>query len=528
MCTDSNGADGGTLFVCVCACVRPTLVYSPHPLLQPASSPFVTEKKADQATAKKEKNAYAATILLPDTPFSQRAMAAKREPELQAFWKDTQLYQKCSQQAAQAGAQRFVLHDGPPYANGDLHCGHALNKILKDFINRQQILNGRQVHYVPGWDCHGLPIELKVLQNIKSSKERQSLTPVQLRQKAADFAKETVQRQSAGFQRFGVLGDFDNPYLTLQPSFEAAQIAVFGRMFQKGYIFRGRKPVHWSPSSQTALAEAELEYPEGHVSKSIYVGFPIQEPSPALAEYAKDKENIRVAIWTTTPWTMPANMAVAVNADLTYAIVHHPTTGKLVVAEDLVAALAKTMKLGSDAGKDSGDSGSSEGRGFEILGTLSGADLVGTTYKHPLYDRVSPVVAGGDYITTESGTGLVHTAPGHGQEDYQTGLKYGLDLLSPVDNVGRFTEEAGEQFAGLSVLGEGNVAVMDALNATGALLRMEDYQHKYPYDWRTKKPTIFRATDQWFASVEGFRSEALEAIETVRALVDRQMHGYVL
>ena len=447
----------------------------------------------------KEKNPYAETILLPDTPFSQRAMAVTREPELQAFWKDTDLYNKCSQQAT---GERFVLHDGPPYANGDLHCGHALNKILKDFINRQQVLNGRQVHYVPGWDCHGLPIELKVLQTIKS-KERAALTPVKLRAKAAAFAKETVEKQSQGFQRFGVMGDFDHPYLTLQPQFEAAQIRVFGCMFQQGFIFRGRKPVHWSPSSQTALAEAELEYPEGHVSKSIYVGLPVHEPSDAVQPYHDGNGNpLRVAIWTTTPWTMPANMAVAVNADLEYAIVEHASTGKLVVATALVETLGKTLQL-------------PEEDGFTVITTLSGADLVGTTYKHPLYDRISPVVAGGDYITTESGTGLVHTAPGHGQEDYQTGLKYGLDLLSPVDNVGKFTIEAGEQFAGLSVLGEGNTAVMEALNTTGALLRVEDYQHKYPYDWRTKKPTIFRATDQWFASVEGFRDDALEAIETV-------------
>lgn len=455
----------------------------------------------------KEKNAYAETILLPDTPFSQRAMAAKREPELQAFWKDIDIYQQCSDTAT---GERFVLHDGPPYANGDLHCGHALNKILKDFINRQQILNGRQVHYVPGWDCHGLPIELKVLQTIKSKTERAALTPVKLRSKAAAFAKTTVERQSQGFQRFGVLGDFDHPYLTLQPSFEAAQIRVFGRMFQQGYIFRGRKPVHWSPSSQTALAEAELEYPEGHVSKSIYVGLPVHAPSDAVQPYHDgDAGNpLRVAIWTTTPWTMPANMAVAVNADLEYAIVEHATTGKLIVATELVETLGQTLQLPEDDG-------------FVVVTTLAGADLVGTTYKHPLYDRISPVVAGGDYITTESGTGLVHTAPGHGQEDYQTGLKYGLDLLSPVDNVGKFTDEAGEQFAGLSVLGEGNTAVMEALNTTGALLRVEDYQHKYPYDWRTKKPTIFRATDQWFASVEGFRDDALEAIETVRFVVGK-------
>jgi isoleucyl-tRNA synthetase len=286
------------------------------------------------------KNAYASTILLPDTPFSQRANAKVREPEIQKFWNDIQLYQQLSQSAAEAGAERFVLHDGPPYANGDLHIGHALNKLLKDFINRKQVLNGKQVHYVPGWDCHGLPIELKVLQTMKSG-ERQGLSPIALREKAAKFAKDTVVKQSESFQRYGVLGDFENPYLTLQPEFEAAQIAVFGEMFKKGYIFRGRKPVHWSPSSQTALAEAELEYPEGHVSRSIYVAFEVDEASEQLREYhGKGSEALKVAIWTTTPWTMPANLAVAVNPDLKYSVVQHEKIGRLLVATDLAEKLA--------------------------------------------------------------------------------------------------------------------------------------------------------------------------------------------
>jgi isoleucyl-tRNA synthetase len=409
------------------------------------------------------------------------------------------LYDKLSEQAGDS--ERFVLHDGPPYANGDLHCGHALNKILKDFINRKQVLNGKQVHYIPGWDCHGLPIELKVLQNMKS-KERAALTPITLREKAAAFAKETVEKQSASFQRYGIFGDFEKPYLTLQPEFEAAQIRVFGEMFKKGFIFRGRKPVHWSPSSRTALAEAELEYPEGHISKSIYVAFDVAKPSEALAEFHSDSDPVKVSIWTTTPWTMPANLAVAVNPELDYSVVQHAKTGKILVATDLAKSLASKFNL-------------PDGELFEVVATFKGAQLVGTTYTHPLYDRTSPVLEGGDYITTESGTGLVHTAPGHGQEDYLTGLKNGLELLSPVDDVGKFTIEAGERFAGMSVLDEGNTAVIEALEQVGALLLAEDYPHKYPYDWRTKKPTIFRATDQWFASLEGFRDQALEAIDTV-------------
>ena len=276
--------------------------------------------------------------MLPETPFSQRANAITREPEIQEFWRERNLYKKLSEAAEKTGAERYVLHDGPPYANGDLHCGHALNKILKDFINRSKVLSGKQVHYIPGWDCHGLPIELKVLQNMKS-KERDGLTPVTLREKAATFAKETVEKQSKSFQRYGIFGDFGTPYLTLQPEFEAAQIKVFGEMFKKGHIFRGRKPVHWSPSSRTALAEAELEYPEGHVSKSIYVAFEVREPSEALKDYHSKEEPLKVAIWTTTPWTIPANMAVAVNPALSYSVVKHAKTGKLLVATDLIESL---------------------------------------------------------------------------------------------------------------------------------------------------------------------------------------------
>lgn len=466
-----------------------------------SSSTSIHAKANNKPRAKRPKNPYQPTIALPITEFSQRANAIIREPELQdGVWKG--LYDKMH--AARADDhEEFLLHDGPPYANGQLHIGHALNKVLKDFINRHQLLQGKRVTYVPGWDCHGLPIELKVLQGIKSKSERAGLTPVTLREKAATFAQDTVESQSTSFQRYGVYGDFANPYLTLQKDFEASQIDVFGKMFQQGYIFRGRKPVHWSPSSRTALAEAELEYPEGHVSKSIYVGLKVTEPSDALQEYVSDSDDdVRVAIWTTTPWTMPANMAVAVNPALEYSVVNHAKTGRLIVATDLVESLAKTLELEDDP--------------FQLLGSLSGAELTTTQYQHPLYpEKLLSVVEGGDYITTESGTGLVHTAPGHGQEDYQTGLKHGLDLVSPVDDGGRFTKEAGEAFEGLNVLSDGNIAVIDALNASQALLKVQDYNHKYPYDWRTKKPTIFRATDQWFASVEGFRKEALDAIDTV-------------
>lgn len=444
-----------------------------------------------------EAGSYKDTVNLPKTNFEMRANALKREPEIQKFWEENKIYDRLSQNNP---GELFILHDGPPYANGSLHIGHALNKILKDIINRYQLLRGRKVRYVPGWDCHGLPIELKVLQNMKSA-ERQNLTPLQLRQKAKEFALKTVDDQRQSFKRYGVWGDWNDPYLTLKPEYEAAQIAVFGQMVLKGYIYRGLKPVHWSPSSKTALAEAELEYPEGHTSRSIYAAFPVTSLSeaakPLLGEYLPD---LGVAIWTTTPWTIPGNLAVAVNADLNYAVVEvaHSHFKYLIVAADLVERLASTLELE-----------------LTVKATFKGKDLEHMTYRHPLFDRESPVVVGGDYITTESGTGLVHTAPGHGQEDYIVGQRYGLPILAPVDDNGNFTQEAG-QFAGLNVLGDGNQAVIDALAAAGSLLKEEPYQHKYPYDWRTKKPTIFRATEQWFASVEGFREEALKAIASVK------------
>lgn len=432
-----------------------------------------------------------------------RANAVKREPELQKFWADEQIFERLSQSNP---GEIFVLHDGPPYANGTLHMGHALNKTLKDIINRYQLLKGRKVRYVPGWDCHGLPIELKVIQDLKPE-ERQNLTPLELRQKAAAFAQKTVAEQKLGFQRMGVWGEWDKPYLTLQPEYEAAQIGVFGQMVLKGYIYRGLKPVHWSPSSKTALAEAELEYPEGHVSRSIFAAFKLtQIVDGAKAILEPFQDNLSVAIWTTTPWTIPGNLAVAVNPELNYAIVEvtapegHNYAGckYTIVAADMVAGLAAKFNLTLDP-----------------KATILGAALEHCQYQHPLFDRQSPIIIGGDYITTESGTGLVHTAPGHGQEDYIAGQKYGLAILAPVDGDGNFTEEAGAEFQGANVLGDGNELVIQALIREHSLIQEEAYSHKYPYDWRTKKPTIFRATEQWFASVKGFKEAALKAISEV-------------
>jgi isoleucyl-tRNA synthetase len=460
-----------------------------------------------------EAGQYKKTVNLPRTTFDMRANAVKREPELQAFWQAQQIYENLSQNNP---GEPFVLHDGPPYANGDLHIGHALGGIMKDTVNKFQMLQGRKVRYVPGWDCHGLPIELKVLQTL-SAEQRADLTPIKLRWKARDFALKTVDRQRNSFKRYGIWGEWDTPYLTMMPEYEAAQMDVFGQMVLKGYIYRGLKPVHWSPSSQTALAEAELEYPEGHTSPSIYAAFEVTTlPTALQAPFEPFLGELGVAIWTTTPWTLPGNLAIAVNPDLVYAVVegtgNRPGRFKyLLVAQDLVETLQTKLE-----------------RPLTVKATAMGNLLEHMTYRHPLFERQSEVVIGGDYITTESGTGLVHTAPGHGQEDYQVGQRYGLPIVSPVDDRGFFTAEAGK-FAGLKVVdkakndndtlklevSEGNQAIIDALKEAGSLLHHEAYSHKYPYDWRTKQPTIFRATEQWFASVEGFREEALKAIAAV-------------
>ncbi|KAG4129432.1 hypothetical protein ERO13_D09G080700v2 [Gossypium hirsutum] len=480
--------------------------------------PVMAAKKASQGQ-KEEDGRYKHTVDLPKTTFGMRANALVREPEIQKLWDDHQVFKRV---VDKNDGGNFVLHDGPPYANGDLHMGHALNKILKDIINRYKLLQNYKVHFVPGWDCHGLPIELKVLQSLDQD-ARKDLTPLKLRAKAAKFAKATVKAQMSSFQRFGVWADWNNPYLTLDPKYEAAQIEVFGEMALKGHIYRGRKPVHWSPSSSTALAEAELEYPEGHVSRSIYALFRmVSTPSSKDSLLEEFFPDICLAIWTTTPWTVPANAAVAVNAKLQYAVVEakslsedvHPSAGNkkkrlgnivtepkmpfFIVASDLVPTLEAKW-----------------GIKLIVKKTLSGSDLENCRYVHPINNMECPVVIGGDYITTESGTGLVHTAPGHGLEDYVTGLKYGLPIYSPVDDDGKFTEEAG-QFNGLDVLGDGNAAVVKYLDEKLSIIMEESYEHKYPYDWRTKKPTIFRATEQWFASVEGFRQAAMDAIGHVK------------
>ena len=474
----------------------------------------MTASTASESSANAGQISYKDTLNLLKTPFNMRANSQVREPEIQAFWAEQRLYERLSEENP---GPCFTLHDGPPYANGALHVGHALNKILKDIINKTALLQGKRARFIPGWDCHGLPIELKVLQGLKSS-ERAELTPVSLRKKAHAYALEQVEGQKAGFRRWGIWADWEQPYLTLQKDYEAAQIGVFGAMVLAGHIYRGLKPVHWSPSSRTALAEAELEYPDGHSSPSVFAAFPAVELPSGLAStleqaglppaQATADGGLAVAIWTTTPWTLPANLAVSVNERLEYAICAieaqgdnpAPAASHLVVAAELRESLETSLGLT-----------------LKPLVSVKGAALEGLQYRHPLLERTSPVVIGGDYITTEAGTGLVHTAPGHGVDDFNTGRKYKLPVLCPVDEAGNLTAEAGP-FAGTNVLKDANPTIISALEETGLLLKQERYEHRYPYDWRTKKPTIFRATEQWFASVEGFRQAALEAIAQVEWL----------
>jgi isoleucyl-tRNA synthetase len=483
-------------FICV---VRRQRSCSSQRSAEVSDRTIVCAKKKEKAQGESVEGPYKNTVLLPRTDFSQRANAKTREVELQTFWKSERIYEQLQEAPDPRGT--FSLHDGPPYANGSLHMGHALNKMLKDFINKYKAVNGHRVKYIPGWDCHGLPIELKVLQSMKSSETKQ-LSPLELRRKATEYAWEAVKEQRSSFERYGVWGDFEKPYLTFLPEYEAAQLGVFEEMVRGGHIYRSRKPVYWSPCTKTALAEAELEYPEGHVSPSIYVAFKCVGEIP---ETFGDSKDLEVAIWTTTPWTIPANRAVAVNPALDYVIARieaseERPSRRVVVAKALVEELSRLF-------------GSSLTVEAEFLGGI----LEGLHYEHPLTGVVNPVVLGGDYITTESGTGLVHTSPGHGPDDYKVGLRYKLEVASPVDDCGNFTEEVGiESLVGANVLKDANDKVIELLERNGRLLLRKPYLHKYPYDWRSKTPVITRATPQWFASIDSLRDAALHATNNVK------------
>lgn len=426
---------------------------------------------------------YKDTLLMPKTEFPMRGNLPKREPEMQAKWNEMNIYE--SVQKRTEGRPLFILHDGPPYANGDIHIGHALNKTLKDFIVRYKSMSGHQAPYVPGWDTHGLPIEHALT---KKKVKRNEMSVAEFRKLCEKYALEQVDGQREQFKRLGVRGDWENPYITLKPEYEAQQIKVFGEMAAKGLIYKGKKPVYWSPSSESALAEAEIEYQDKR-SPSIYVAFDVKDGKGVL------EGDEKFIIWTTTPWTIPANLGIALSPDLEYSVVK-VDGNKYIVTTALLETVAKELEWDAP----------------ETVKTYKGQELEGVVAKHPLYDRDSLVILG-DHVTTDAGTGSVHTAPGHGEDDYIVAQKYKLGVLSPVDNKGYLTDEA-PGFEGL-FYDQANKPITEKLEEVGALLKLSFVTHSYPHDWRTKKPVIFRATPQWFASIADIREELLEAVKGV-------------
>ncbi|MCJ7839568.1 isoleucine--tRNA ligase [Lederbergia sp. NSJ-179] len=427
---------------------------------------------------------YKETLLMPKTDFPMRGNLPKKEPDIQARWQEMDIYKKVQERTKDRPL--YILHDGPPYANGNLHMGHALNKILKDFVVRYKSMSGYCAPYVPGWDTHGLPIE-QALTN--KGVKRKEMSIKEFRELCAKYAYEQIDNQRTEFKRLGVRGDWENPYITLKPEYEAQQILVFGEMAKKGYIYKGKKPVYWSPSSESALAEAEIEYKDKR-SPSIYVSFEVTDGKNVI------EAGTKFIIWTTTPWTIPANLAVAVHPDLDYAVVK-VADQKYVIAEALLESVQTIL----------------EWEHAEVVQTLKGSQLENIVTTHPFYDRESPIILG-EHVTIESGTGCVHTAPGHGEDDFYIGQKYGLDVLCPVDDKGCMTAEA-PGFEGL-FYDKANKVITEKLKEVGALLHLSFITHSYPHDWRTKKPIIFRATSQWFASIKDFREELLEAVKSVQ------------
>ena len=433
---------------------------------------------------------YKDTLLMPKTNFPMRGGLPNKEPKIQEEWDANDIYQKALDK--NKDNEHYILHDGPPYANGNLHMGHALNKILKDFITRYKTMQGFYTPYVPGWDTHGLPIEQALT---KKGVKRKELSIAEFRRKCEAFALEQIENQKKDFKRLGVKGDFADPYITLKPEYEAAQIRLFGEMADKGLIYKGKKPVYWSPSSESSLAEAEIEYQDKR-SPSIYVAFDVKDSKGIVDEDAK------FVIWTTTPWTLPSNVAITVHPDLIYGQ-YNVNGDKYIIGKDLVANVAEALGWNEDA--------------IELEKEFKGSDLEYIETQHPFVDRVSLVI-NGLHVTTDAGTGCVHTAPGHGEDDFVVGQKYNLPVISPVDDKGVFTEEAG-QFEGM-FYDKANKEITDLLKENGSLLKLEFMTHSYPHDWRTKKPVIFRATPQWFASIDKVRQDILDAIEDTHFKVD--------
>lgn len=425
---------------------------------------------------------YKDTLFMGQTNFEMRGNLNNKEPLIQEKWEKMDLYNKVIKK--NEGKREYTLHDGPPYANGDIHLGHALNKILKDFIVRYKNMNGYKSVYYPGWDTHGLPIE-NALQ--KSGVSRRDKPIAEFRNLCMEYAYKQVNRQMVGFKRLGVLADYANPYITLTHDFEADQIRVFAKMAAKGLIYKGLKPVYWSPSSESALAEAEIEYHD-ITSKSIYFKFPIVNGEGMFKDAA-------FLVWTTTPWTIPGDLAVCAGPDIQY-VVFDSNKGRMVCAADLLESLKAKLNL----------------EDVNVLGYEYGKNLLDLKYSLPIYDRIQPVI-NADYVTTTDGTGFVHIAPGYGEEDYIAGKEYGLDILVCVDNHGYQMENAGK-YAGM-FYDDSEDAIIEDLKACGSLLLLDPITHSYPHDWRTKKPVIFRATPQWFASIDPIKEDILKAIHDV-------------
>ncbi len=435
------------------------------------------------------------SVNLPQTDFPMKANSAVREIEIQQQWEERKIYEKNLE--LRSDREKFVLHDGPPYLSASkIHIGTALNKILKDIVTKYKAQHGYYSPYVPGYDSHGLPIENAVLKDVKGG--RQAYSPVELRRRCREFALSNLKGQEANFKRLGIWGDWEHPYITLDPKFEAAQIRVFGKMADNGYLYKGFKPVYWCANCETALAEAEVEYAD-HTSESIFVKFELKpEFKEKLPDFAKQEADVSFVIWTTTPWTLPANLGIALHPNFEYHFLKTKDHGVLIIAEALKESFL--TKLGWTP------------EDVQTLGTVNGKSLDRFEAKHPFIDRTSLVVLG-DHVTDEAGTGCVHTAPGHGLEDFEVGNKYKLGVVSPLDNRGFFTEEAG-RFSGLRY-DKANAVIIEHLSELGRMLHHSPYKHSYPHCWRCKKPVIYRATEQWFASVDGFRKKALQAIDTV-------------
>ncbi|MFP4198371.1 MAG: isoleucine--tRNA ligase [Halanaerobium sp.] len=434
---------------------------------------------------------YKETINLPNTDFPMRANLSERELDFQNLWQENEIYEKAVEN--REGSKSFILHDGPPYANGDIHIGHALNKILKDFVTRFATLRGYYSPYVPGWDTHGLPIEHQVTSEM-SDQERAELSISELREKCTNYALKYIDRQREQFKRLGVWGEWDNPYLTLNKDYEVKQIEVFGEMAKKDLFYRGKKPVHWCPNCETALAEAEVEYGEDR-APSIFVKFQMID-QVEVGGVELSSEDSYIVIWTTTPWTIPSNMAVAFHPDYPYVVVEAEGE-KLVMAKDLVDSVMSQSGI----------------EDYEIISEeFSGQELENKKAQHPIMDRESLLILG-DHVTLEQGSGCVHTAPGHGHDDFVVGQEYDLEVYAPMDNKGYFTEEAGD-FAGKHY-DEANIMVTDKLKEKNLLMNLDFIDHQYPHCWRCKGNLIFRATDQWFASIDAIKEEALQAIADV-------------